>query len=183
LEFEKTSIEGVWIGMTKVHQDIRGDFREWFKSSDLPVGLNFIPRQANTSVSKKGVIRGIHYSNAPKGQNKLVTCVSGSVRDFYVDLRRESKTFLKWGFQDLHSNLGTSIFVGSGIGHAFQSLQDGTVLTYLLDSEFNPEMEYSLYPFDEKVGIVWPVPEPIISNKDRLAPRITELIKNGLLPK
>lgn len=183
MEFEETSIQGVWIGRLKTHHDVRGSFQEWFKSSDLPKPIKFEPLQANSSVSKRGVIRGIHFSLATEGQRKLITCVSGSIRDFYVDLRRNSETFMKWGYQDLSANSSSVLFLENGIGHAFQALEDFTVVTYLLDSEYNPKLEYSLNPFDENIGLSWSISEQIVSARDLEAPTLRELIEKGMLPK
>ena len=182
MEFKPTVIENVWIGEGPVLIDDRGSFHEWFKASQLPNSIKFVPTQANTSVSGKGVIRGIHFSNAPAGQRKLLTCLTGSVLDFFVDLREESETFLHWGSQLLTPDSGTFIFLGQGIGHAFQALEKDSRVAYLLDSEYQPESEFSIHPFDQDVNIAWPLAEYHVSKRDADAPSVQTLISEGKLP-
>ena len=181
--FSPSPIPNVWFGENEVFRDNRGTFQEWFSTRVLPDSISFIPKQANVSTSKKGVIRGLHFSIAPTGQRKIVTCVSGSVRDVFVDLRSDSKTFLQWGYYDLTAESGRCIYIGKGIGHGFQALEDSSTVAYLLDSEYRPDMEYGVSPFDEKLKIKWPLGDFELSEKDKKAPTIEELISAGKLPK
>lgn len=181
--FSQSLIQDVWIAKNDVFLDNRGTFQEWFSMRSLPDSISFNPKQANFSTSKKGVIRGIHFSVAPTGQSKLVTCVSGSVRDVFVDLRSDSKTYLQWGYQDLKPESGTCIYLGKGIGHGFQALEDSSTVAYLLDSEYQPEMEFGVTPFDELLNISWPIKDYELSDKDIHAPTIVELVNLGKLPK
>ncbi len=172
----------MWIGKYEIFPDNRGNFREWFSARSLPDSISFAPKQANVSTSKKGIIRGIHYSIAPAGQSKLVPCSSGAVRDVFVDLRRDSDTFLKWGFVDLTPESGISIYLGKGIGHGFQALEDSSTVAYLLDSEYQPDLEFAITPFDEQLNINWPLTDFELSEKDKLALSISELSRMGKLP-
>ena len=88
-------IEGAWLAESPVWSDERGFFREWFKAEDIlsATGIDFSIQQANISQSQHGVIRGIHYSLAPQGQAKWVTCVQGSILDVVVDIRPTSTTY------------------------------------------------------------------------------------------
>ena len=185
MKFESTSILNVWTIDHEIYKDSRGSFQEWFKQSDIykEVGISFIPKQANISISSKGTIRGIHYSLAGGGQSKWVSCLSGGVRDFYVDLRMDSPTFLEWGFTDLGPTLGRTIFMGKGIGHAFQALEDNSTLVYLLDGEYLPEKEHTINPFSERIKIAWPITTHNLSDKDLNAPSIDEIIECGNLPR
>ena len=182
MEFRPAEINNVWIGDSPVIRDTRGSFHEWFKASELHNSIRFNPVQANTSVSDRGVIRGIHFSNALEGQRKLLTCLSGSLMDFFVDLRKGSETFLQWGSQLLTADSGVSIFLGEGIGHAFQSLERGTQIVYLLDSEYQPQSELSIYPFDQDVNIEWPLAGHHLSDRDAKAPSVKTLLLQGNLP-
>lgn len=182
LVFSETLIRDVWIGRSEISQDTRGTFQEWFSVRSLPDSISFIPMQANVSTSKKGVIRGIHFSIAPAGQRKLVTCLSGAIRDIFVDLRSDSQTYLQWGFEDLTPESGKSVYLGQGIGHGFQALKESSTVAYLLDSEYRPEMEFGITPFDEQLNISWPLGEFELSEKDKMAPSIHELISIGKLP-
>ena len=180
--FSQSPIRNVWIGKHEIFPDNRGNFREWFSARSLPDSISFAPKQANVSTSKRGVIRGIHYSIAPAGQSKLITCISGAVRDFFVDLRSDSDTYLEWGFVDLTPESGISIYLGKGIGHGFQALEDSSTVAYLLDSEYQPDLEFAISPFDEQLNINWPLSDFEISEKDKMAPSISELSNMGKLP-
>ena len=98
MELEELEINGAWLARSPIHKDERGIFREWFKSDDIKTatGRDFGIEQANISRSSKGTLRGIHYSIAPRGQAKWVTCVSGAIKDVIVDIRPVSPTFGKW---------------------------------------------------------------------------------------
>ena len=162
------AIVGAWIIQSPTYPDDRGMFREWFKSELLEE--NGVPplvvRQANTSISRKGVIRGIHYSAKINGQAKLVTCTAGSVLDVIVDLRPGSKTYGDHLEIELSANVGKSIYISSGLGHGFQALENNSVLTYLLDKQYSPDEEYGVNPVDPNLKINWPLSDFHISEKD-----------------
>ena len=167
-------IEGSWIISSDVFNDSRGSFREWLPNSACQeiFGKNFEVAQANFSVSMKGTLRGIHYSLAPEGQGKLVTCLSGVIYDVVVDLRSTSKTFGQWFGVTLSAENPVSIYVGHGLGHAFLAMEDNTRVAYLLSSAYNKDMEHGIDPFDPEIGVNWPKEDFILSDKDKLAPRI-----------
>jgi dTDP-4-dehydrorhamnose 3,5-epimerase len=176
-------IDGAWIIETSVHPDSRGIFREWFKRETLNAnGLpDFVVKQANTSISKKGVIRGIHYSEEIQGQAKLITCTSGSISDVVLDLRPNSTSFGEHVLINLNSREGRSIFISSGLGHGFQALEENTVVTYLLDKEYSPENEFGLNPVDPELEIRWPIQEFQISDKDASAANFKYLKESHVL--
>lgn len=170
-------IEGAWLIEAKTYPDNRGLFREWFsldlsEKADIPY---FEVRQANTSISSEGVIRGIHYSSAQDGQSKIVTCTSGSCLDAIVDLRAGSRTFGKSIVVELDSESGLSVFISSGLGHGFQALEDNTAITYLLNKSYNPNLEFAINPLDPDLAIKWKENLIIISEKDRLAKNFSEI--------
>ena len=174
-------IDGAWLIEAPTFPDNRGVFREWFledlsEKSDLP---KFVVKQANTSISKKGVIRGIHYSSPEDGQSKLVTCTSGSILDVIVDLRHESKNFGKSVSVELSSENGSSVFISSGLGHGFQALEDNVAVTYLLDKKYNPVSEFGVNPLDENLGIKWKSIDVVISEKDRNSQNFLDLKSTG----
>ena len=173
------AIVGAWVIDSPVFPDDRGIFREWFKSEVLKD--NGVPpfevRQANTSISKKGVIRGIHYSPEKNGQSKLVTCTSGSVLDVIVDLRPESNTYGNHLEVELSENLGKCVYISSGLGHGFQALKDNSVVTYLLDKEYAPDNEFGVNPVDPNLKIRWPLLDFYISEKDRTSANFSEMNK------
>jgi dTDP-4-dehydrorhamnose 3,5-epimerase len=173
------AIAGAWIIESPVYPDDRGIFREWFKLEALKeFGIPaFEVRQANTSISKRGVIRGIHYSPEINGQTKLVTCTSGSVLDVIVDLRPESKTYGDHLEVELAENLGECVYISCGLGHGFQALEDNSVVTYLLDREYSPNNEFGINPLDPNLNIKWPLLDLHISEKDRTSANFSVIYK------
>jgi dTDP-4-dehydrorhamnose 3,5-epimerase len=169
-------INGAWLIEAPTYPDERGLFREWFIDdldlvTDLP---KFEVKQANTSISAKGVIRGIHYSDAIYGQSKIVTCTFGSILDAIVDVREDSKTFGKSVTIELNAKDGCAIFIESGLGHAFQALDENVSVTYLLNKKYNSKMEFGINPLDSELGINWKSLDLIISERDRISPSFSE---------
>jgi dTDP-4-dehydrorhamnose 3,5-epimerase len=164
-------IDGAWLIESPTYPDNRGSFREWF-IDDLD-GCNNLPRfevkQANTSISTKGVIRGIHYSSSIHGQSKIVTCTFGSILDVIVDVREESETFGTSITVDLNANDGLSVYIESGLGHAFQALEENVAVTYLLDKKYDPEMEFGINPLDKDLQINWKLIDCVVSERDSMA--------------
>ena len=183
-------IAGAWLAESPVFNDERGYFREWFRGDEIyeSTGVDFSVQQANHSKSKKGVVRGIHYSLAPGGQAKWVTCTDGSILDVIVDLRTNSSTFKKIEYVELNEDGARSVLLGPGLGHGFISLTDEASVAYLLNRTYSPIYEFGLNPFDTEVNINWhlkliPQIEVTISNKDSSAPDLTTLISTEKLPK
>jgi dTDP-4-dehydrorhamnose 3,5-epimerase len=174
-------IDGAWLIEAPVYPDNRGAFREWFISdlsdnSELP---KFEVKQGNTSISAKGVIRGIHYSMAEDGQSKLVTCTFGSILDAVIDLREGSKTFGKSVIVELDATNGRSVFISSGLGHGFQALEENVAVTYLLDKKYEPSKEFGINPLDRELSIEWNDMPVVISDKDLNAPDFSSIGKFG----
>jgi dTDP-4-dehydrorhamnose 3,5-epimerase len=189
MELTPLSIEGAWLAESPVWIDDRGFFREWFKREEVfsKTGIDFSVQQANISLSQRGVIRGIHYSLAPEGQAKWVTCVQGSILDVVVDLRPESATFKKHELVDLKGNEGRALLIGVGLGHGFLSLDDNTSTSYLLSSPYSPSFEYEIQPNDPELNINWHLELTggvgvVVSQKDSQAPSLQERARNGQLP-
>ena len=179
-------IYGAWLIESPVFCDERGLFREWFKSEAVEecAGGKFEIAQANVSLSSKGTLRGIHYSMAPKGQAKWVTCVAGSIKDVIVDIRPRSSTFGEWIEVELSGDTGKAVFISEGLGHGFLALEDNTVVSYLVSTSFSALDEYEINPLDQKIGINWGLTSELmkISEKDRMAPTLSEQFSRGKLP-
>ena len=179
-------IEGAWLAESSVWSDDRGFFREWFKSDDIKkaTGRDFAFEQANISVSSAGTLRGIHYSIAPRGQAKWITCVFGSIQDVIVDIRPSSSTFGSWVDVELKGDSGKAVLIGEGLGHGFLALEDNTAVAYLVSTPFSPNDEFEIDPFDKKIGINWGMhTSPLkISEKDRKALTLAERLVEGKLP-
>jgi dTDP-4-dehydrorhamnose 3,5-epimerase len=186
MELIPLGIEGAWLAESPVWNDDRGSFREWFKTEDIKsaTGRDFGIEQANVSVSSKGTLRGIHYSIAPRGQAKLITCVLGSIQDVIVDIRSGSKTFGKWVDVELRGDSGRAVFISEGLGHGFLALEENTAVAYLVSTPYSPDNEFEINPLDQKIGIGWGMKTSNlkISNKDRVAPTLSERLAEGKLP-
>ena len=183
MEFEELGIKGVWLVTHQPHDDERGSFREWFKSSEVLVktGREFQVAQSNISTSKKNVLRGIHYSIAPEGQAKWVTCITGSILDVVVDLRPDSDTFKQHVKVELNSMTPQSLLVSEGLGHSFLALEEDNVVSYLLTSSYIPHLESGINPFDPELNIIWPRKNIVLSDKDRLALPLSDSLRKGQL--
>ena len=179
-------INGAWLAESPVWSDERGFFREWFKSEDVKAatGREFRIEQANISLSSAGTLRGIHYSIAPRGQAKWITCVSGSIQDVIVDIRPDSKSFGQWIEVELKGDSGKAVLISEALGHGFLALEGNTAVAYLVSTPFSPTHEFEINPLDEKIGIKWGMEtsELRISDKDLNALSLIERKLNGQLP-
>jgi dTDP-4-dehydrorhamnose 3,5-epimerase len=187
MEMTALEIDGCWLANSSIWHDKRGYFREWFNVADIEklTGRNFVPEQANISLSSEGTLRGIHYSVAERGQAKWITCVTGSIRDFVIDIRSSSPTFGKWIMVELSAKSGNAVLIGEGLGHAFVSMEDNTTVAYLLSSPYSPHEEHGINPMDPELGINWGIDASkiLLSEKDRLAPFLFQQKLSGQLPK
>lgn len=179
------SLPGVYLLESPVWGDDRGFFREWFQSRDLAsAGLHFNAEQANLSTSARNVVRGLHYSLAPQGQAKVVTCVFGELDDVIVDIRVGSSTFGSYELVHLGADEGRSVLLPAGVAHGFCVSSESGVICYLLSSSFNAALEFEINPFDEEINVVWPLSgEPIVSEKDSNAPTLAQRRAAGELPR
>ncbi len=170
-----------------VRGDDRGVFLEWYRHDLLEqaVGHSLTLRQGNTSVSKRGVVRGIHFAELPPGQAKYVTCPSGAVLDFAIDVRLGSPTFGQWDTVLLDDVDRRAIYLAEGLGHAFVALTENATVSYLVTDTYNPTREHAVNPLDEQIALVFPAElgEPLLSPKDLEAPSLAEAERLGLLPR
>jgi dTDP-4-dehydrorhamnose 3,5-epimerase len=182
---EPISIGGAWTFTPAVHRDDRGYFLEWFRAGELYESLGYWPEtaQANCSVSRRGVIRGIHFSDVPPGQAKYVSCVQGAILDVVVDIRVGSPTYGRWEAVRLDDESRQALFISEGLGHAFTALSDQATVIYLCSTPYAPGREHGVNPLDPAIGIRWPADaEPVLSGKDAAAPTLAEARAAGLLP-
>lgn len=184
MNITKLDIDGAYYIEAKRHVDERGWFQEWFKKSELQqhIDFEFTPVQANISHSKKGVVRGIHYSIAPKGQAKLVTVMNGAIDDYIIDINPNSKSFGKWVRVHLSAQDGNAVLLPPHAGHAFQALTDNAVVCYLVTAEFDPLKEKGLNPNSSQIAIDWTIGAGKISEKDVSAPDLQQAIDSEQLP-
>ena len=171
--FVETEIPEVLVVKSPVYGDERGYFCEthnqaaWREAGVCPAFV-----QDNLSASKKGVLRGMHYQIEPHAMGKLVRVVRGSVFDVGVDLRRGSPTFGKWVGRTLGDDPGAAMWIPEGFAHGFLALEDDTLVAYKCTAAYAPESERSLLYSDPDVGIQWPMPPTLVSDKDVAAPAL-----------
>lgn len=185
LNMESLDIEGAWVYKPKIHSDKRGKFHEWFISNRIvtAAGRDLRVAQANCSVSARGVIRGIHFSDVPPGQAKYVTCPTGAILDVIVDLRIGSPSYGHWTAVELSERNGRAVFISEGLGHAFAALTDDAKIFYLCSTFYDPHREHGVHPLDTEIGIEWPIDTaPILSDKDQAAPSLSAARASLMLP-
>lgn len=186
MQIRELSIPDSYEITPKQFGDDRGVFLEWYRFDKLEetIGHSLNLRQANTSVSKRGVVRGIHFADVPVGQAKYVTATHGAVLDYVIDIRVGSPTFGQWDSVLLDDTDRRAIYIAEGLGHCFVSLTDDATVSYLVTDVFNPTREHGINPLDEQVGLIFPkeAGEPLLSPKDTDAPGLAEAAASGLLP-
>ena len=177
-------IKGVWQIELDPFADSRGTFFESFKLDSLEklTKRKFDIKQTNTSVSKIGSIRGIHFAQLPLSQAKYIQCTSGSILDFVIDVRLGSPTFAKYISVELAGDSHKAIFIEEGLAHAFIALEDNTKVTYLVNQYFNPNNEKSINPFDEDISIEWGALDYVLSEKDKNSDSLKEMERINKLP-
>ena len=181
MEAFDTELPGVMILEPKVFGDARGFFLEtWnqerYREAGIPAG--FV--QDNLSFSGKGTLRGLHFQN-PNAQGKLVQVLQGEVYDVAVDIRQGSPTFGKWVGVTLSAENRRQVFIPAGFAHGFCVISDNALFSYKCTDIYNPKAEVTIIWNDPDIGIDWPVTEPELSEKDRLANRLSQL-PEGRLP-
>jgi dTDP-4-dehydrorhamnose 3,5-epimerase len=179
-----TVLSGVLEIRPTIHEDNRGSFAENYRQDLLEdaVGHPVSWAQGNTSFSKARTIRGLHYSLAPKGQAKYVTCTSGMIWDVVVDIRPGSSTFGQYVAVTLNSGECNALYIPSGYAHGFVAMASSHV-SYMVSTPYSPEHEFAITPFDPDLSLNWVgVLDPLLSEKDRTAPTLAQARKSGDLP-
>ena len=173
MEIRELTVPGSYEVTPKLIGDDRGLFLEAYRHDRLEaaIGHRFTLAQGNTSVSRRGVVRGIHFADVPPGQAKYVSCPKGAVLDFVVDIRVGSPTFGTWDSVLLDDVDRRAIYIGEGLGHLFVALSDDATVTYLVSSVFDSGREHGINPLDPQIGLRFPVEagEPLLSPKDSVS--------------
>lgn len=168
-----TEIEGLVLFEPEVHGDERGFLAEVFRDSaikKLGIDVDFV--QDNHSRSSARVLRGLHMQ---RGQAKLVRCARGRIFDVAVDLRPESPSYKRWEGYELDDVDHRQLFIPDGFGHGFCVLAGTADVLYRLSSYYDPDLESGIAWDDPEVAINWPISDPIVSDRDRKAPRLAEV--------
>lgn len=182
---EALDIAGAWLFTPRIHRDARGSFLEWFRDGEFRTDLGYLPEiaQANCSVSRRGVLRGVHFADVPPGQAKYVTCVAGAVLDVIVDVRTGAPSYGKWASVLLDDQERRAVYITEGLGHAFMVLSEEATVMYLCSTGYAPAREHGVHPLDPELGINWPEDiEPVLSERDAAAPSLAAARSAGLLP-
>ncbi|GIJ60388.1 dTDP-4-dehydrorhamnose 3,5-epimerase family protein [Virgisporangium aurantiacum] len=164
--------------------DERGVFHETMRARELAAatGRRFPVAQANHSVSRRGVLRGLHGVAVPPGQAKYVSCLRGAVLDIVVDVRVGSPAYGTCAVNRLDAGSAVAVFVAEGLAHGFVALTDGATVGYLCSTAYEDTEPYELNPLDPDLALPWGCADPILSAKDRAAPTLAEAAAAGLLP-
>ncbi|GAA4546068.1 dTDP-4-dehydrorhamnose 3,5-epimerase family protein [Amycolatopsis samaneae] len=185
MDFRRLRVPDAYEFTPRVFPDERGSFSAPYQEDTLRAAVGHSLRlcQTNHSVSRRGVIRGIHFADTPPGQAKYVYCPQGSMLDFIVDLRVGSPTFGQWDSVLLDATSFRAVYIAEGLGHGFVALEDDTAMSYLCSEPYNPSGEHGVNPLDPELDLPWPADlTPILSEKDRVAPSVAEAREQGLLP-
>ena len=180
MKISPENIEGCFTIEMRHFKDLRGMNVELFNSKENDT--NFKIEQVNVSLSKRNVLRGLHYSVGPHYQDMIVTCLSGAIRDVLVDIRIGSPTFGRILYFELDGNSEIGLFVPSGVAHGYLVKEDQTLIHYLLSKNYNPKFEYTINPLNSGFKIKWEVENPILSEKDRIAVDFTQAKVLDMLP-
>ncbi|UED83235.1 dTDP-4-dehydrorhamnose 3,5-epimerase family protein [Streptomyces profundus] len=186
MDVRELKVEGALEFTPRVFPDERGAFLSPFQEAAFvrATGAPLFPvAQTNHSVSRRGVVRGVHYTVTPPGVAKYVYCPRGEALDIVVDLREGSPTFGAWDVVRMDQSAFRAMYFPVGVGHAFVALADDTVMSYMLSGSYVPENELALSAMDPELGL--PIPadvEPLLSARDQVAPTLAEARAQGSLP-
>jgi dTDP-4-dehydrorhamnose 3,5-epimerase len=174
----ETPLEGVYILEPTVFEDHRGFFMESYNKRDFEeIGLYFDFVQDNHSLSvQAGVLRGLHFQLEPKAQTKVVRVLKGVIYDVVVDIRKGSPTFGKWIGVIVSEYNKRQIVVPKGFAHGVLTLVPNTEILYKVDEYYSPEHDRAIRWNDPDLNIDWPIKEPILSDKDKNAPFLKDII-------
>ena len=169
MNFTETKLKGSYIIETIPLKDSRGYFERMFcEEMFQKVGLKKRIVQINHSLTlKKGTVRGLHFQKPPYAEIKIIKCIKGSVFDIIVDIRKDSKTFLKWTSVELKPENNKMIFIPEGFAHGFQTLEENAELLYFHTEFYEKEAEGGLSILDKKIDIQLPLPISEQSQKDK----------------
>ena len=176
MEVFPTRLQGLAILQPRVFEDERGFFLETYSRARYAaagVDVEFV--QDNHSRSVRGAIRGLHMQ-LPPGQAKLVRCARGSAFDVAVDLRKGSPTFGQWEAVELDDVLHRQLYIPFGFAHGAMALTDGMDLAYKVSSYYDPGTEIGVAWDDPDLAIPWPLPDPVVSERDRENARLAEIV-------
>jgi dTDP-4-dehydrorhamnose 3,5-epimerase len=179
----KLELEGLVTFEPRTFNDDRGAFFESYNDKVFREATGFAGQfvQDNHSISRKGVVRGLHYQQEPHAQGKLVRVVTGAAYDVAVDIRRGSPTFGKWAGVELTAQNRRQLWIPAGFAHGFLALEDDTQFLYKTTDFWHAASERSILWNDPRIGIDWPIEgTAVVSAKDKVAPTLDEAMQAGV---
>lgn len=186
MKARELGVVGAYEFTPQVFADDRGMFVSTFQASAFEAALGrelFPVRQMSFNLSRRGVVRGVHWTTTPPGMAKIVHCPQGTVLDVVVDLRVGSPTFGEWDSVLLDREQARAVYMPMGVGHMFVALSDDSVMSYSLSTEYVATNEHSITVFDKDLKL--PLPEdiePLLSPRDQAGTTLAEAIASGNLP-
>ncbi|OAI45943.1 dTDP-4-dehydrorhamnose 3,5-epimerase [Nitrospira sp. SCGC AG-212-E16] len=178
-EFVPLEIPGLTLIKPRIFGDNRGFFLELYKYTDFSkAGIEGHLVQDNYSRSTKGTLRGLHYQKSPKAQGKLVSCVNGRIYDVAVDIRKGSPYYGKWSGVELTEENKYLLYVPPGFAHGFQVMSETAEVMYKCTEEYSPENDRGILWNDPDINVVWPVQNPLLSEKGKRHPLLTDADNN-----
>ncbi|MDB5561619.1 MAG: rfbC [Hyphomicrobiales bacterium] len=178
MNFTETGLKGAWLVQTSPQQDSRGSFARTFcerEFSEHGLEVRFVQHSISHSV-QKGTVRGMHFQQVPYGEVKLVSCIKGAILDVIVDMRQNSPTRLQWKAFELTADNGRELYVPKGFAHGFQTLMKDAVVQYRISEFHTPEAARGVRFDDPAIGLEWPLPPSVVSDKDRSWPLLHALV-------
>lgn len=180
MKVTETRLPGVLLLEPRVFRDERGQFLEsWNQDRYRQLGVPGRFVQDNLSVSRRGVLRGLHFQN-PHPQGKLVSVPQGAVFDVVVDLRVGSSTFGEWLGVELSSENFHQLYIPQGFAHGFQILSETALFSYKCTDYYYPDGEGTVLWNDPDLEIDWPLGAPILSPKDQVGIRLRDFPRHKL---
>ena len=166
MEFIELNIIGCYLIKSRIFEDERGIFvKTLHRGLFEDCGINASFEEEYFSVSKKGVLRGMHFQLPPYEHSKLVYCISGKVEDAFVDLRKQSPTYKNAEKLVLDSHNAYILYLPEGIAHGFNTLTDRATMVYKTSSRYNPSSDSGI--LWSSCGVFWENRKPILSSRDR----------------
>lgn len=165
--FTPLSLREVVLIKRKVFPDQRGFLIKEYEETHFLRHISSSFKEEYISLSVKNVLRGLHFQREPKPQGKYVSLINGSTFEVAVDVRPDSESYLKYTTMYLDSKRGDALWIPEGFAHGFLALEENTIVINRCTNEFDPSLESGLRWNDKKLGVIWPISDPIISEKDR----------------
>ena len=173
MEKIETKLPGTFILEPRQAADVRGHFIKTFhRETFLSLGLEAEIAESFYTVSKKDVIRGMHFQVPPADLAKIVFVTRGAVRDVVLDIRRGSPTYGQWIVEELSASNARMLYIPKGYAHGFLSLEDDTTMTYFQTSPYSALHDMGIHPLS--FGLEWDIPEPIMSARDEALPPLSQ---------